>query len=102
VIIELKNNELDKVLDQHKKVIIDCFTVWCGPCKMMAPELEKVAQAHPDWTIVKADVEKNTEVAQKFAIQAVPTIIYIVDKQLKDTSVGYKPASEIEKIIGRY
>jgi len=102
MIINLNNiSDLDKLLSQHKKVIIDCYATWCGPCQMLAPQLEQLAKSHSDWTIIKADVDKVPEIAQKFAFQAVPTIIYIVDKQLKETTTGYLPASELEKIIGR-
>ena len=94
-----KASELDKIVNSHKQVLIDCFTTWCGPCKMQGPELETINQKYNDLTIVSIDIEKFPDIAKKFQIMAVPTIIYIVDKKIKYNNAGYLPAIQLEKII---
>lgn len=103
MIVELKpDQQLEKLFGQYNKVIVDIYATWCGPCKMLAPQLEAFAKANEDWTIIKVDSDKNAKVAGMFNVQAVPTMIIVVNKQVKETIVGFKPLVEIEKITGKY
>ena len=64
-------------LIQHAKqpVLIDFYADWCGPCKMLSPILVKLAQEHPEVTVVKCDVDKNQELAMKFGVRSIPTVV---------------------------
>ncbi len=65
-----------KILNDDKPVLVDFFAEWCGPCKMMAPELKRFADLHKnDVRVLKVDIDKNRETASQFNIQGVPTLI---------------------------
>lgn len=103
MIIELKeSSEFEKVITQYKKVIVDFYATWCGPCKMLAPMLDKVVAKHNDWVIVKVDVDKFNDIASKYQIQAVPTLFFFKEHKIVDKSMGFKPESELEKIITKF
>ncbi|MFA7277650.1 MAG: thioredoxin [Candidatus Gracilibacteria bacterium] len=77
-------------------VLVDCFAVWCGPCKMMAPTITEVAEEYGDKVRVgKIDVDENPEVAQKFGIQSIPTLLFIKNGEVVDRTVGVQSKDKI-------
>ena len=64
-----------KILNDEKPVLVDFHAEWCGPCKMMAPELKRFAESHKGVRVLKVDIDKNRATAEKFNIQGVPTLI---------------------------
>lgn len=84
-------------------VLVDFYADWCGPCRMMAPELQKLAgELHGKVKIIKVNVDKNPEAASKYGVQGIPTLIlFEKGKQLWRTS-GYQPAARISKSIEPY
>jgi len=103
MILHLENiNDFGKIINDNKKVIIDFYAAWCGPCKMLSPMLEKIAAAKPEWTILKIDIDHFAELASQFAVNAVPTLVFMVDQKVKETSLGFRPDSELMKIINKF
>lgn len=103
MIVEFKPNQnLEEVLGQYNKVIIDIYATWCGPCKMLTTQLEVFAKAHNDWTILRVDSDANPNIAGAFNVQAVPTMVIVLNKKPMETIVGFKPLVEIEKITSKY
>ncbi len=75
--MEYLNLENYATLIQNAKqpVLIDFYADWCGPCKMLSPILVKLSQEHPEVTVVKCDVDKNQELAMKFGVRSIPTVV---------------------------
>lgn len=84
------NNETAK-----GKVLVDFFATWCGPCKMLSPILEKVASEHEDLTILKVDVDEVGDVAAKYGIRSIPTLILFEDGKAVDMKLGYMPEESV-------
>ena len=84
------NNETAK-----GKVLVDFFATWCGPCKMLSPILEKVASEHEDLTILKVDVDEVGDVAAKYGIKSIPTLILFEDGKAVDMKLGYMPEESV-------
>lgn len=78
-----------------KKVLVDFFAVWCGPCNALSPILEKIASEHEELDIVKVDVDKAPEIASKYGIQSIPTLILFEDGKAIDMRVGYLPEESV-------
>lgn len=97
----INKDDFEKVISSNDKVIIDFFATWCGPCKMLAPMLEQTANKNQTWTILEVDIDQFKELAGKYGIQAVPTLIFIKNKKIVEKSMGFKPAEEIQKIIDK-
>ena len=85
---------------KNKKVVLDFYADWCGPCRMLSPILEDLADQYgEEVAIAKLNVDRVGEVAQKFGVYTIPTVIFFKDGVVKETLVGYRPKAHFEKII---
>jgi thioredoxin len=90
-----------EVLQSTVPVVVDFWAAWCGPCRMVTPELEKLAEAHGTTVkVVKVDVDANQVVARRYGIQGIPTIALFRDGQAVAQSIGAKPRAAIEADLG--
>lgn len=79
------------------KVIVDFYATWCGPCSMLAPILEKIANEHPEVKVLKVDTDQNQKLAANFDVYSIPTLLYYQDGVLKDKKIGYIPEVAVKK-----
>lgn len=93
-------NFQDEVLKGRGLVMVDFFATWCGPCKMMAPAVDRLAKAYEGKVkIGKLDVDENPEVAGKFEIQSIPTTIFFKNGEMVDKLVGFQSEESLKKKI---
>jgi thioredoxin len=89
-----------QIINDEKPVLVDFTAAWCGPCKMMAPELQKYAQNNKDKVrVLKVDVDKNPDTAAHFNIQGVPTLILFKKGQVLWRQSGAMSASQISSAV---
>jgi len=89
------------VLKASRPVVVDFWAAWCGPCKLVAPELEKLAQKYDGSVdVVKVDVDANPRLSQAFNILSIPTIAYFKPGQPPQGVVGFKPLEQLEQQFG--
>ncbi len=98
-IIEIKNmSEFEKeVLNEEKTVFIDFYATWCKPCKIMTPTIEEIAKEYTDIKFVKIDIDKNEELAIKYNIMSIPTMMIIKNGEVKKTFIGITDKQSITK-----
>ncbi len=94
-----KDNFEELVLKSEKKVLLDFWATWCGPCQMIAPVLEEIAADREDVTIAKIDVDKEMTLAMQFGISSIPTLVVMEGGQVKNKLIGFRPKADIEKLI---
>lgn len=98
MLVHLENEDFNEVI-KDDFVIVDFYANWCGPCKMLAPILEDLASSRSTVKVVKVDVDKHNDLARKYGIMSIPTIMYFKNGNLEKTSIGYMTKEEIEKNI---
>ncbi len=79
------------------KVLVDFYAVWCGPCNMLSPLVEKLADEHPEITVIKVDVDQASEIAAKFNVYSIPTLVLFENGKAKKTQVGYLPEPSLRR-----
>ena len=89
-----------EVLQSTLPVVVDFWAAWCGPCRMVAPELEALAADRSDVKVVKIDVDANPSIAGRYGIQGIPTIALFRNGEVAATTVGAKPRAAIEADLG--
>ena len=88
------------VLQNSKAVLLDFWAEWCGPCKMIAPLLDEVAGKYEDkLDVVKLNVDENPNVAQKFGIRSIPTLILFKDGAVQAQMMGAMPLRKLEEFL---
>lgn len=90
------------VLQSDKPVIVDFWAEWCGPCRMLSPILDQIAQEHDSVKVVKVDVDANQAIAAKYGITSIPAVYVFKDGEHVATSIGAKPKQIIEKEFAEY
>lgn len=89
-----------EVLDSKQPVMVDFWAEWCGPCRMLGPVVEKIAETNLNRLIVgKMNVDENPATPQKYGIQGIPTIIFFRNGEIAKQLVGYQPQEKIQKVI---
>ncbi|MCQ2470906.1 MAG: thioredoxin [Clostridia bacterium] len=95
-----KNNFKETVLKQNGTVVIDFWASWCMPCKMFAPVYDVLAEENENVTFCKINVDDEPELAAKFGIQSIPTVVVIKDGIIKEVLTGLRNKDEIEALLG--
>lgn len=85
-----------EVLDHKGIVLVDFWAPWCGPCRMQAPELDKLSTLNADVKICKINVDDHVTTAQQFGVQSIPTLIFFKDGKAVDKMVGVTPATTLD------
>lgn len=80
-------------------VLVDFWASWCGPCHMLSPVVEELSQEHPEITFAKVNVDEAPELAQKFHVSAIPTLVLFRDGEPVDVSVGVRTKEELESFL---
>ena len=93
-----KNFE-EEVLNTEKTVLIDFYADWCGPCKMQSPIIDKLAEERTDIKVGKINVDEEQELASKYGIMSIPTLIIIKNGEVKNQFVGLTPKSKLEESL---
>lgn len=94
-----QNNFDDTVNQSSSPVLVDFWAAWCGPCSMLSPIVEQLAEEHPEIAFGKVNVDEAPEIAQRYQISAIPTLLLFRDGKPVDMSVGVKSKAELEKFL---
>ena len=94
------NTNFDGLLESEKLVIVDFWATWCGPCRMLSPILDEVEEEMADKiTVVKVNVDDADEIAMRYRIMSIPTLVFVKNGQMVDRTVGAMPKSTLVQRI---
>jgi len=88
------------VLQSDKKVVLDFWATWCGPCMMLSPILAEIAEEYEDVVIGKVNVDEEPALAARFGIASIPTLMLFKDGKNIDTAIGYRNKDQVLDFIG--
>ena len=96
--IEVTDKTFDSTIKEHKIVVMDCWAEWCGPCRMIAPTIEAMANDYAGKVVFgKLNVDENGETSTKYCITSIPTLLFFKDGKLVGQIIGAVPRQQIEQ-----
>ena len=99
--IVLNKNNFDEIKKNERLVLIDFYANWCGPCKMLSPIIDQIADEREDVVVAKVDVDKEVELAEKFGVFSIPTLVILKDGEVVHQSAGARPKAQILALLDR-
>ena len=94
-----KDNFQEVVLNSDKPVLVDFWASWCGPCRMVGPVLEEIANERSDVKVCKINVDEEPELAGRYNVMSIPTLLVVKEGQVVNQAVGARPKSQILSLL---
>lgn len=99
-VIEITENEFEeKVLKNDKKVLVDFFADWCGPCRMLSPVVDEVAENINDIDFYKINVDNAEDISRKYGVMSIPNLILFKNGEVKKNQVGFQNKDELKEFL---
>ena len=92
-------NFKSEVLESDKPVIVDFWATWCGPCRMLGPVVEELAEEHPEIKVCKVNVDDEPDLAQEYGVMSIPFIVSFKNGQVYKSSIGVQPKEALLSLI---
>ena len=92
-------NFREEVLESEKKVLLDFWAPWCGPCRMVVPIVEEIARENPDIKVGKINVDENPELASQFQVMSIPSLFVMKNGKIVNQSMGARPKNQILAMV---
>ena len=89
------HNFQEEVMNSEKPVLMDFWASWCGPCRMVGPIIDEIAAEHPEYKVVKINVDEEPELAGEFQVVRIPTLVVMKNGQIVQQSAGARPKNQI-------
>ena len=90
----------EEVINSEKPVLVDFWAPWCGPCRMVGPIIDEIASEHPEYKVVKVNVDEEVELASRFRVVSIPMLMVMKDGRIVEQSVGARPKNQILAMLG--
>lgn len=87
-------------MGSEKPVLVDFWASWCGPCRMVGPIIDEIAAEHPEYKVVKINVDEEPELAGRFQVVSIPTLMVVKNGQVVKQSAGARPKNQILAMMG--
>ena len=97
--ITITKENFEQVKNSEKTVLLDFYADWCGPCRMVSPIVEEIAEENPQYFVGKINVDEEPQLAAEFEVASIPTLVVIKNGEIVNQSVGAKPKAQILSML---
>lgn len=94
-VLSVNKNNFESVKNSDKPVLLDFYADWCGPCRMVSPLVDEIAEESPQYLVGKVNVDEEPELAQAFGVASIPMLVVMKDGKIVNRSVGARPKAQI-------
>ena len=98
-VLKITSDNFETVLNSEKTVLIDFYADWCGPCRMVSPIVDEIAEERDDILVCKVNVDDEQELAEKFEVYSIPTLVVMKNGKVITSSTGARPKAQILALI---
>lgn len=98
-VINIGKNNFDSIKSSDKTVLLDFYAEWCGPCKIVSPLVDEIAEEHPEYVVGKINVDNEPELTSAFSVISIPTLVVMKDGKIINQAVGAKPKEQILNML---
>ena len=94
-VLSINKDNFSLVQASEKTVLLDFYADWCGPCRMVSPLVDQIAEEHPEYLVCKINVDEQAELAAVFGVSSIPTLVVMKDGKIVNQSAGARPKQQI-------
>ncbi len=94
-VLKINKNNFDEIKNSGKTVLLDFYADWCGPCRMVSPLVDEIAEENPQYIVGKINVDSEPELAQEFGVVSIPTLVVIKNGRIAEQAAGARPKQQI-------
>ncbi len=98
-VLSINLNNFNEVVNSGKTVLLDFYADWCGPCRMVSPIVHEIADERKDIIVGKVNVDEQEDLAQKFRVFSIPTLVVVSDGEVIEQAVGYRSKEQILSML---
>ena len=98
-VLNVTKDNFESVKTNEKTVLLDFYADWCGPCRMVSPLVDEIAEEHPEYLVGKINVDEEGELAAAFGVSSIPTLVVMRDGKIVSQSAGARPKNQILEML---
>ncbi len=98
-VLSITKENFESVKNSEKTVLLDFFADWCGPCRMVSPIVDEIAEEHPEFLVGKINVDEQPELASAFSVMSIPTLVVMKNGEIVNKSTGARPKPQILQML---
>ncbi len=98
-VITVDKTNFNEIKNSDKRVLLDFYADWCGPCKMVSPIIDEIAEENPQYTVGKINVDENPELAMEFGVSTIPNLVIMEGGEVVNQIAGARPKAAILKML---
>ena len=98
-VLSVNKNNFEELKNSEKTILLDFFAEWCGPCRMVSPIVDQIAEEYPEYLVGKINVDEQPELAQAFGVVSIPTLVVMKNGEVVNKSAGARPKAQILSLL---